>query len=123
MKFPHFSKIPSVLGKAGLKGFTLIELLVVIAIIGILGAFLIPALSKAQERSRGIACLNNTKQLVLACAVYAADNGERLPYNLGMVGSTFRTDLNWVNNVMTWDLSSDNTSHGSFFQGGWQNIV
>ncbi len=27
-----------------------------------------------------------------------------------MNGSSFRTDLNWVNNVMTWDMSSDNTN-------------
>jgi hypothetical protein len=39
-----------------------------------------------------------------------ATMSERLPYNLGMTGSSLRTDLNWVNNVMTWDLSSDNTN-------------
>ena len=88
----------------------MIELLTVIAIISILAAILLPALSKARERAAGIVCMNNTKQLELACGIYAGDNGERLPYNLGMVGSSFRTDLNWVNNVMTWDLSSDNTN-------------
>jgi prepilin-type N-terminal cleavage/methylation domain-containing protein/prepilin-type processing-associated H-X9-DG protein len=102
--------MPAFSNKARLTGFTLIELLVVIVIIAVLAAILLPALSKAQERARAITCLNNTRQLGLACLIYAGDNGERLPYNLGMVGSSFRTDLNWVNNVMTWDLSSDNTN-------------
>ncbi len=107
------------------SGFTLIELLTVIAIISVLASILLPALSKSRDRAQAIICLNNNKQLVLAWHLYASDNEERLPYNLGMVGTSFRTDLNWVNNVMTWDLNSDNTntatltkaSLGSFVSG------
>jgi prepilin-type processing-associated H-X9-DG protein len=87
----------------------LIELLTVIAVIAVLAAILLPALSKASERARAIFCLNNTKQLGLAWQLYADEHDGRLPYNLGMDG-TFRTNLNWVNNVMTWDLSPDNTN-------------
>jgi prepilin-type N-terminal cleavage/methylation domain-containing protein/prepilin-type processing-associated H-X9-DG protein len=97
-------------------GFTLVELLVVIAIIGIIAALLLPALSKAKERGFAIVCLNNTKQLALGWQLYADDHAGMLPYNLGMNGhpeSSFRTDLNWVNNVMTWDLSSDNTNNAT----------
>jgi prepilin-type N-terminal cleavage/methylation domain-containing protein/prepilin-type processing-associated H-X9-DG protein len=92
------------------KGFTLIELLVVIAIIGILSAILLPALSQAKGRAQAIPCLNNTKQLTLAWQMYADDFEGQLPYNVGMAGSSFRTPLNWVNNVMTWGLDSDNTN-------------
>ncbi len=95
-------------------GFTLVELLVVIAIIAILAALIMPAFSKARMRAEAIACLNNAHQLGLALQLYTDDHESYYPYNLVMNPLSFRTNLNWVNNVMTWDVTnpqdSDNTN-------------
>jgi len=68
------------------KGFTLIELLVVVAIIAILAAMLLPALSKAREKARQAACLNNLKQYGMAVMFYIEDNDDRMPIHGGSKG-------------------------------------
>jgi len=103
-------------GATARAAFTLIELLTVIVIVGVLAAILLPALSQARERSRGVACLNNTRQLTLAWQLYADDHDGVLPYNLSLASTSLQTNLNWVNGVLTWDLSPDNTNPATITQ-------
>ena len=69
-----------------ISAFTLIELLVVIAIIAILASLLLPALARGAEAARSASCVNNLRQMALACQTYSLDEKGRFP--------NFRTWLN-----------------------------
>lgn len=103
-------------------GFTLVELLVVMAILGLLLAVLMPSLARAKTRAQAIACLNNHRQLALACLLYVDDHQDALPYNLGDDETKSLVSegryLNWVNNVMSWELDPDNTNTALIKTGG-----
>ncbi|HUV38483.1 MAG TPA: DUF1559 domain-containing protein, partial [Planctomycetota bacterium] len=53
--------------------------------VGVMAGFLLPALSKSQEAARRAACMNNTRQIGLAMAMYAADNDGEYPKEMSVL--------------------------------------
>ncbi|MDF3127646.1 prepilin-type N-terminal cleavage/methylation domain-containing protein [Kiritimatiellaeota bacterium B1221] len=62
------------------SGFTLIEMLVVIAIIALLASILIPAITRALDSSKRIACLSNLRSLGQGTLGYVFDNNQKIPF-------------------------------------------
>ena len=91
------------------EGFTLIELLVVIAIIAILAAIILPVLNAAKERALSANCMNNKKELQVACAMYVADNNDYLPFNPDQSATNCGAPP-WIAGIMDWTASSQNTN-------------
>src|SRR4051812_40628836 len=64
---------------SGRRAFTLIELLVVVAIIALLIALLLPALSRARDHAKTVACASNERQIGQAVLQYAMERNDRAP--------------------------------------------
>jgi prepilin-type N-terminal cleavage/methylation domain-containing protein/prepilin-type processing-associated H-X9-DG protein len=103
-------------------GFTLVELLVTIAVLAVLASLILPALASAKAKAQGMMCMNNHRQLSLACMIYTGDSQDALPYNAGsddikrwVAKGSF---VNWTSSIMSWELDPDNTNQVLLTEGG-----
>ncbi len=93
------------------RAFTLIELLVVIAVIAILMAILMPALNRAREQGKWIACEGNLKTLTLAWLMYAVENDGRIVNGAG--------GFHYTQGGMTYDGTASGIVERAWVGKGW----
>jgi prepilin-type processing-associated H-X9-DG protein len=105
----------------------MIELLMVIAIISILAGLLLPALNRAKICGQSSVCLNNQRQMGLACQLYCGDFEDKFPCNLG--GAEIKQHvlqnqfISWTSSIMSWELDPDNTNTFGLTRGAFGDYL
>jgi prepilin-type processing-associated H-X9-DG protein len=71
-------------------------------------------LARCKTKAQAIVCMDNTRQLMAACAMYLGENEEHFPNALhGQLAQEPRADAPdtpWVEGWLTWDTSTENTN-------------
>ena len=68
-------------GSSESRAFTFTELLVVIAVLALLLLVMIPARADSRNKSKGVRCLDNMRQIMNAVMLYTHDNHDLFPPN------------------------------------------
>jgi len=82
------------------RAFTLVELLVVIAVVAVLAGMLLPGVVRSKSTAKRAVCLNNLRQICIACQIYVEGNREYYP-----VAYTNAVE-NGVSVAYAWDITT-----------------
>jgi prepilin-type N-terminal cleavage/methylation domain-containing protein len=91
-------------------GFTLVELLVVVAIIFLLAGMALPALDRALDRARQVACLGARRQNYLTLLLFCKDNKGRVPHTI--------PDWDTGNRTMAKSIAAHNSDANKYYSSG-----
>lgn len=94
--------------KPGRRLNTWIIVLVILAclsvpVLAILAGLLLPALAQAKGKAQEIQCMNNLKQLGMACRLYASENEDKLPKSWDEI----ETEIGGVQNLRVFICTAD----------------
>jgi prepilin-type N-terminal cleavage/methylation domain-containing protein len=80
---------------------TLVEVLVVIAMLAVLAAIFLPGIGASRVNSQRIKCVNNLKEIGLACRVWEGDHGDKFPMFISITNGG-AMELAATGNVVTY---------------------
>ncbi len=103
------------------RGFTLIELLVVIAIIAVLSSLLLPSVSRARDRGKGVSCMSNLRQIGLSLELFLDDNKSRYPYFQGVEGNPGDNTV-WPDRLVPYLHKVDDAARTSQVKYGYHKV-
>lgn len=102
------------------RGFTLMELLVVIAIIGILAGLLASGVTSAKEKGKSARCIGNLRQIGIATAMYADENGNQFHHVAGKIPDQGQWTANpWTDQMLAPNHSAAywGVAYGHYLRG------
>jgi prepilin-type processing-associated H-X9-DG protein len=101
---------------------------VVIAIIAILASLLLPALTRAKERAKGIKCVSNVRQMALSYILYADDHVDQCVNmcdltQTALPGAFYPGSVTWWVDLLRPYLQGTNIIGCPDVMGGVQNVA
>jgi prepilin-type processing-associated H-X9-DG protein len=99
----------------GKSAFTRLDLLAMIAVLGLGALVALPSLAAIAHDANADLCQNNQKQIMRALHLYAADNGDYLPYNVDDSGPS-----EWISAKAT---GPDSTNRAKLFDPKYNMIA
>ena len=98
------------------RAFSLIELLLVIAIIAILGALLLPSVSRAYAKGKRTKCMANLKQIGVAFHTFSHEHGDKFPMQVstnsgGTLEYTSAASIDLANAFRSFQAISNELGH------------